>query len=91
MLLVQSQREDFARRIVSEAGLAGSFEGNKFIENLKYADGIKMTRIGEEKIVEWIKYRSGAKDLVRQSIKRNYQDAKSVYNLLLKEVNPPLT
>lgn len=90
MLLDSYQREEFAKSIVGAANLAGSSEGEKFIEKFKYTENIKMTEIGKHKIIDWIKYGSGALGKTRSFIKANYSNPKAVYDFLVEEVKPPL-
>jgi len=89
-LLTQSQREDLAEAIVKAANMEGTFEGDKFIENLTYTQGIKMTESGKNKIADWIRYSNGAMGKTRDAIKRDYNNPKNVYNMLVQEVRPPL-
>lgn len=90
MLLTKDQREEFAKTIVNAANLAGSFEGGKFIENMRYTENIKMTGAGTKKIEDWIRYSNGALGSTRNEIKHNYPNPKAVYDFLVKSVNPPL-
>ncbi|MBM3256019.1 MAG: hypothetical protein FJZ04_00925 [Candidatus Moranbacteria bacterium] len=90
MLLDQHQREEFAKRIAAAAEVSDSFEGKKFVENFKYLSGIKMTKEGEDKIAEWIKYSSGAQSKMRAAIKQNFSSPRAVYDVLIAEVKPPL-
>lgn len=84
------QREDFAKAIVEASNLSGSTEGPEFVQNFKQLQNIKMTLYGQDQIVQWIKYSNGALGATRSQIKSNYRSPHTVYDFLLKEVNPRL-
>lgn len=82
MYFQESDREKFAELIVDAVGLAGTDDGKKFIKYFTDKLSVSGSIMWRDKVIEWIKDKKENRDVVKNSIRKNPEDASAVLKLI---------
>lgn len=84
--LFRPQREEFATKIVKEAGLENTYEGQLFIKNFSDFQNVNLGDYEKDNFFDWIKQSDSNRKEIRSTIKNKVNSPKEVYEFIKSKI-----